>query len=93
MKNIKKLKLPYDDGKGNFSSGAGVIQIIRKVNEIIDYLDQPKKQQEVKKDSEMFIDNLIRMEGKQEDSEEKGELNLKLKEALWKDFNKLYVKE
>jgi hypothetical protein len=39
MDKIEKLELPYDDGKGNFSSGAGEIQIIRKVNEIIDVLN------------------------------------------------------
>jgi len=39
MKKIEKLELPYDDGKGNFSSGSGEIHILRKVNEIIDVLN------------------------------------------------------
>jgi len=38
-KIIEKLELPYDDGKGNFSSGSGEIHILRKVNEIIDVLN------------------------------------------------------
>ena len=38
-KIIEKLELPYDDEKGNFSSGSGEIHILRKVNEIIDVLN------------------------------------------------------
>ena len=38
-KIIEKLELPYDDGKGYFSSGSGEIHILRKVNEIIDVLN------------------------------------------------------
>ncbi len=40
MRKIKKLELPYDDGKGHFGSGASIIHIIRKVNEMIDLLNQ-----------------------------------------------------
>lgn len=101
-KIIEKLELPYDDEKGNFSSGSGEIHILRKVNEIIGVLNQlqkqldekpeeklkeedmlrwlrnggvlrigKEKQAEVKKDSEIFIDNLKRINGKQENYREK----------------------
>jgi hypothetical protein len=120
-KIIEKLELPYDDGKGNFSSGSGEIHILRKVNEIIDVLNswvfeptltipsQSQKQPENKsnvewKDGDIlttidqngithnFILNDMANLGKQNEKE-KEELNLKLREALKKDFKELYVKE
>jgi len=104
-KIIEKLELPYDDGKGNFSSGSGEIHILRKINEIIDYLNQSQKQPEgetiqnynpekgwdryKKSKIEVKEFNLV----PKVKSEKQEEWKWGIQEALEKDFEKLYVKE
>jgi hypothetical protein len=84
MDKIEKLELPYDDGKGNFSSGAGEIQIIRKVNEIIDVLN-----------SQLFEPKILNCPTDQSQKQPEGELTagdvfqLRRLEAFAEDYKEL----
>lgn len=59
MENIKKLELPLNDPRrGIFNSGAGNIQIIRKINEIIDRLNEQSEETLVERVERKYNVNL-----------------------------------